>query len=171
MRLVPGVEMSTGSLGQGLSVAIGMALAGKLDRKSYRVNVVLGDGEIDEGSVWEAALAAAHYQLNNLTAVVDRNNLQISGFTETHMRLEPLDEKWKAFGWVVTEIDGHDMKQIVPAFETAARVSSKPQLIIAKTVKGKGLDFLENLPGSHSCTLSNEQYDRVMGQLKGTAQE
>jgi transketolase len=171
MKLVPGVEMSTGSLGQGLSVAIGMALAGKLDRKSYRVNVVLGDGEIDEGSVWEAALAAAHYQLNNLTAVVDRNNLQISGFTETHMGLEPLDEKWKAFGWVVTEIDGHDMEQIVPAFEAAARVSSKPQLIIAKTVKGKGLDFLENLPGSHSCTLSNEQYDRVMGQLKGTAQE
>lgn len=169
MSLVPGIEMSTGSLGQGLSVGIGMALAGKLDRKSYRVNVVLGDGEIDEGSVWEAALAAAHYRLDNLTAVVDRNNLQISGFTEDHMRLEPLDEKWRAFGWIVSEIDGHDMEQIVGAFEAAARVSSKPQLIIAKTVKGKGLDFLENLPGSHSCTLSPEQYARAVDQLKGVS--
>jgi transketolase len=148
---------------------MGMALAGKLDRKSYRVNVVLGDGEIDEGSVWEAALAAAHYRLDNLTAVVDRNNLQISGFTEDHMRLEPLDEKWRAFGWIVSEIDGHDMEQIVGAFEAAARVSSKPQLIIAKTVKGKGLDFLENLPGSHSCTLSPEQYARAVDQLKGVS--
>ena len=171
MNLVPGVEMSTGSLGQGLSVAVGMALAGKLDRKSYRVNVLLGDGEIDEGSVWEAAMAASHYQLDNLTAVLDRNNLQISGFTESHMRLEPVVEKWKAFGWAVTEIDGHDPQQILSALGSAARVSLKPLLIIARTVKGKGIDFLENKVGSHSCTLTDEQFTQVIQRLKGTRRE
>ena len=168
MKLVPGVEMSTGSLGQGLSVAVGMALAGKLDRKSYRVNVLLGDGEIDEGSVWEAAMAASHYQLDNLTAVLDRNNLQVSGFTESHMRLEPVAEKWKAFGWTVIEIDGHDPRQILSALGSADRNSVKPLLIIAKTVKGKGIDFLENKIGSHSCTLTSEQFAQVMQRLKGT---
>lgn len=168
MTLVPGVEMSTGSLGQGLSVAVGMALAGKLDRKSYRINVLLGDGEIDEGSVWEAAMAASHYQLDNLTAVLDRNNLQVSGFTESHMRLEPVDEKWKAFGWAVTEIDGHDPRQILSALGSADQDSVKPLLIIARTVKGKGIDFLENKIGSHSCTLTNEQFAQVMQRLKGT---
>jgi transketolase len=167
MKLVPGVEMSTGSLGQGLSVAVGMALAGKLDRKSYRVNVLLGDGEIDEGSVWEAAMAASHYQLDNLTAVLDRNNLQISGFTESHMRLEPLAEKWKAFGWAVTEIDGHDPRQILSALGSADKDSVKPLLIIARTVKGKGIDFLENKVGSHSCTLTDEQFVQAMQRLKG----
>lgn len=171
MKLVPGVEMSTGSLGQGLSVAVGMALAGKLDRKTYRVNVLLGDGEIDEGSVWEAAMAASHYQLDNLTAVLDRNNLQISGFTESHMRLEPVVEKWKAFGWAVTEIDGHDPQQILSALGSAARVSLKPLLIIARTVKGKGIDFLENKVGSHSCTLTDEQFTQVIQRLKGTRRE
>lgn len=168
MKLVPGIEMSTGSLGQGLSVAVGMALAGKLDRKSYRINVLLGDGEIDEGSVWEAAMAASHYQLDNLTAVLDRNNLQVSGFTESHMRLEPVAEKWKAFGWAVTEIDGHDPRQILSALGSDDQDSVKPLLIIARTVKGKGIDFLENKIGSHSYTLTNEQFARVMQRLKGT---
>jgi transketolase len=167
MKLVPGVEMSTGSLGQGLSAGLGMALAGKMDGKSYRVNVVLGDGEMDEGSVWEAAMAASHYRLDNLTAVVDRNNLQVAGFTENHMRLEPLKGKWEAFGWEVVEIDGHDMEQIVGALEAAARASSKPQLILANTLKGKGLEFLENRPDSHSCALSPDQYVRAVEQLKG----
>ena len=171
MKLVPGVEMSTGSLGQGLSVAVGMALAGKLDKKSYGVNVLLGDGEIDEGSVWEAAMAASHYQLDNLTAVLDRNNLQISGFTESHMRLEPVNEKWKAFGWAVTEIDGHDPRQILSALGSAARVSLKPLLIIARTVKGKGIDILENKVGSHSCTLTDEQFTQVIQKLTGTRRE
>jgi transketolase len=171
MKMVPGIEMSTGALGQGLSVALGIALAGKLDRKSYKVFVVLGDGEIDEGSVWEAAMAAAHYQLDNLTTVVDRNNLQISGFTEAHMRLEPLEEKWRAFGWAVMEIDGHDMKQIVSTLKKAVRAPSKPQLIIANTVKGKGLGFLENLPGSHSCTLTDQQYEQALKQYRGTEPE
>ena len=171
MKLVPGVEMSTGSLGQGLSVAVGMALAGKLDKKSYGVNVLLGDGEIDEGSVWEAAMAASHYQLDNLTAVLDRNNLQISGFTESHMRLEPVNEKWKAFGWAVTEIDGHDPRQILSALGSAARVSLKPLLIIARTVKGKGIDILENKVGSHSCSLTDEQFTQVIQKLTGTRRE
>jgi transketolase len=171
MTLVPGVDMSTGSLGQGLSVGVGMALAGKLDGKPYRVNVVLGDGEMDEGSVWEAAMAASHYRLDNLTAVVDRNSLQISGFTENHMQLEPLKGKWEAFGWEVVEIDGHDMEQIVGALARAAGPVLKPRLILAKTLKGKGLDFLENRTDSHSCALSAEQYARALDQLTGEPPE
>jgi transketolase len=148
-----------------------MALAGKLDKKSYRVNALLGDGEIDEGSVWEAAMAASHYQLDNLTAVLDRNNLQISGFTESHMRLEPVKEKWKAFGWAVTEINGHDPRQIHSALGSAARVSLKPLLIVARTVKGKGIDILENKVGSHSCSLTDEQFTQVIQKLTGTRRE
>ena len=116
-------------------------------------------------------MAASHYQLDNLTAVLDRNNLQISGFTESQMRLEPVNEKWKAFGWAVTEIDGHDPRQILSALGSAARVSLKPLLIIARTVKGKGIDFLEDKVGSHSCSLTDEQFTQVIQRLKGTRRE
>jgi len=165
MKVTPGVEMSTGSLGQGLSVALGMALAGRLDRKGYRVYVLLGDGEIEEGSVWEAAMAASHYGLDNLSAILDRNCLQISGSTEECMRLEPLVDKWRSFGWDVVPIDGHDMAQILAALRHTAGVKGKPSLIIAQTVKGRGIQFLENKPESHSCSLSDEEYRQVMRSL------
>jgi transketolase len=166
MKLTPGVEMSTGALGQGLSVSLGMALAGRLDRKGYHVYVLLGDGEIDEGSVWEAAMASSHYELDNLTAILDRNCLQISGSTEECMHLEPLAEKWRAFGWEALCIDGHEVAQILEALHRAAEVKGKPSIIIARTVKGKGIGFLENRPDSHSCTLSEEQYQQVRHSLQ-----
>lgn len=157
MNMTPGVEMSTGSLGMGLSVAVGMALAARLDRRDSRVYVLLGDGELDEGSIWEAAMAAAHYRLGNITAVIDRNTLQISGTTEETMRLEPLRGKWEAFGWAVGEIDGHDIEQILAALDPAAQLSNKPSLIIAHTIKGKGIGWLENKKGSHSTLLTDTQ--------------
>jgi transketolase len=166
MKLTPGVDMSTGSLGQGLSVALGMALAGKLDEKNYRVYALLGDGELDEGSVWEAAMAASHYRVDNLTVFVDRNNLQVSGPTESFMRLEPLKKKWEAFGWEVIEVDGHRPRQILQALGTMDRVSGRPGLIIARTVKGKGIRFLENKKECHSCTLTEEQFAAVMRELE-----
>lgn len=166
MNLTPGVDMSTGSLGQGLSVALGMALAGKLDGKAYRVYAILGDGELDEGSVWEAAMACSHYGTDNLTVFVDRNNLQISGPTESHMRLEPLGSKWEAFGWAVTEVDGHSIEQILRALAAVDQASGKPGLIIARTVKGKGIRFLEDKKECHSCELSEEQFAAVMRDLE-----
>ena len=167
MKLTPGVDMSTGALGLGLSVALGMALAGKLDRKDYRVYALLGDGELDEGSVWEAAMAAGHYRVENLTAFVDRNNLQISGSTESFMRLEPLESKWEAFGWKVIQVDGHDPGQILQALADLDRVSEKPGVIIARTIKGKGIPFLENKKECHSCELTEQQFAEVMAELGG----
>jgi transketolase len=166
MRVTPGVEMSTGSLGQGLSVALGMALAGRVDHRGYRVFVLLGDGELDEGSVWEAAMAASHYRLDNLTAIVDRNYLQISGETEKCLQLEPIIEKWKSFGWNADLIDGHDMGQILNSLDHASSLKGKPAVIIAKTVKGRGIHFLENRKESHSCTLSDDEYRQIMRDLK-----
>jgi transketolase len=140
----PGVEMSSGSLGQGLSFATGVALAGRLNSQSYRVYVLLGDGECDEGQVWEGAMAAAHFKLDKLVAIVDNNGLQISGCNRDVMNLEPLNKKWAAFGWHVTEVDGHDLSQLLEAFEQAKRVRGQPAVIIAHTVKGKGVSFMEN---------------------------
>jgi len=145
----PGVEMSSGSLGQGLSFAIGVALACRLNSKSYRTHVLLGDGECDEGQVWEGAMAAAHYKLDNLVAIVDNNGLQIDGWNCDVMNLEPLNKKWEAFGWHVTEVDGHDFAQLLNAFEQAKLVSGQPTLIIAHTVKGKGVSFMENNADFH----------------------
>lgn len=136
---VPGVDVSSGSLGQGLSIASGLALAAKVDNKTYRVFTLLGDGECDEGQVWEAAIFASHYKLDNLTAIVDRNGLQIDGPTEKIMCLEPIAGKWKAFGWHVIEIDGNKMTEIVEALDEAKRISGKPSVIIAHTLKGKGV--------------------------------
>ena len=145
----PGVEMSSGSLGQGLSFAIGVSLAGRLNSQHYRVYTLLGDGECNEGQVWEAAMAAAHYSLDNLVAVVDNNGLQIDGWNCDVMNLEPLNKKWEAFGWHVIEVDGHDFDQLLDAFEKAKLVKGKPTVVIAHTVKGKGVSFMENNADFH----------------------
>lgn len=145
----PGVEMSSGSLGQGLSFGIGTALAARLNYQNYRVYILLGDGECDEGQVWEAAMAAAHFKLDNLVAIVDHNKQQIDGWNWEVMSLEPFSEKWRSFGWRVIEIDGHDFDQILAAFEQAKGVKGQPTVIIAHTTKGKGVSFMENNPDFH----------------------
>ena len=159
MHKVPGVEMSTGSLGHGLSVGIGLAYAAKLDKKKHKVFVLMGDGETQEGSVWEAAMAASHYKLDNLIAIVDRNMIQIDGFTEDIMALEPYKAKWEAFGWQVRQINGHDISKIVHALQQAPFRKGKPSLIIAKTTKGKGISFMENNPEWHGKALKGEHAD------------
>jgi transketolase len=164
---VPGIEVSSGSLGQGLSIACGIALAGKLDRKDYRVYNLLGDGECDEGQVWEAAIFASHYKLDKLTAIVDRNGLQIDGPTEKIMCLEPLAGKWKAFGWHVIEIDGNRMDEIVPALDEAKRITGKPIVIIAHTFKGKGVSFMEWITAFHGKALSKEEVKIALDELGG----
>ena len=165
--MTPGVEMSTGSLGQGLSVANGVALAFKLDRSPRRVYVLLGDGEIQEGQIWEAAMTAAHYKLDNLTAIIDYNRLQIDGPVDKVKSLEPLADKWKAFGWEVIEIDGHDMVQIIEALEKAEKIKGKPTVIIAHTVKGKGVSFMENKVKFHGVAPSEEEMKKALEELEG----
>lgn len=165
-NLLPGVEMSTGSLGQGFSTSIGMALAGKLDEKDYGVYVLLGDGECQAGIVWEAAMAAAHYQLDNLTCFLDLNGLQIDGPTKEVMSPEPLAEKWEAFGWHVIEIDGHDIGAILAALEERKAIKEQPMIIIAKTVKGKGVSFMENQVGWHGQAPNPEQVEQALAELE-----
>ena len=162
---VKGVDMSTGSLGQGISAAVGMALAGKLDKKDYRVYSILGDGEIEEGQTWEAVMSAAKYKLSNLCAVVDVNGLQIDGKTADVMPSEPLDQKYEAFGWHVIKCDGHDYQAIKDAFAEAKTVKDKPTMILAKTVKGKGVSFMENNAGWHGKAPSDEQYETGKAEL------
>ena len=166
MKKLPGVDASTGSLGQGLSIANGMALAGKLDKKDYRVYALLGDGEQQEGQVWEAAMTAAHYGLDNLCAFLDSNGLQIDGEVEKVMNVGPLDEKWRAFGWHVIEINGHDFKEIFDALDEARTVKGKPTMIIAKTIKGKGVSFMENQVSWHGSAPNEEQYNIAMEELE-----
>ena len=166
MKKTPGVDMSTGSLGQGLSAANGMALAGKLDGKDYRVFVLLGDGEMAEGQVWEAAMAAAHYKLDNVTAVLDLNGLQIDGATDSVMCSTPLTAKWQAFCWNVIEVDGHDVEALLAAFAEAKKCQGKPSIIIAKTVKGKGVSFMENVAGWHGNAPSVEQGEQALKELR-----
>lgn len=166
MKKVPGVDMSTGSLGQGLSAANGMALAGKLDNKDYRVYTLLGDGEIEEGQIWEAAMAAAHYKLDNLTAFLDHNKLQIDGPISEVMSPEPVDLKFKAFGWHVIIIDGHDFKQIISAIDEAKNTKGKPTIIICETLKGKGISFMEGIAGWHGKAPNEEQYKAALTELK-----
>ena len=167
---VPGVEVTTGSLGQGLSMACGVALAAKMDKKDYRTYCLLGDGELQEGQNWEAAMFARKYGLNNLTAFVDRNRLQICGNTEEVMPLDPLPEKFRAFGWNVIIIDGNDMRQIIDACEKAAASKKNPTVIIMKTIKGKGVSFMENNADFHGKTCTPEQYEQAMKELRGEAQ-
>ncbi|EOH93767.1 transketolase [Enterococcus pallens] len=161
---VAGVEMNTGSLGHGLPVSVGIALAGKLDGKTYHTYTLMGDGELAEGSVWEGAMAAAHYQLDNLTAIIDRNSLQITGASEQVMGLEPLNEKWQAFGWDVHEIDGNNMEEIVSTLKTPNQ-PGKPKLVIAHTVKGKGVSFAENQAGWHHKVPTDQELASALEQL------
>jgi transketolase len=166
MRLTPGVEASTGTLGQGLSIGNGIALAARLDGKKHRVYVLLGDGELDEGQVWEAAMAAAHYKIDNLTAIVDFNSIQLDGPTSKIMSLKPVSDKWRAFGWEVTEINGHDMKEILDALDEAEQIKSKPAVIIAHTIKGKGVSFMEGQVRYHGVALTEEELTRALEELR-----
>ncbi len=165
MHMTPGVDMSTGSLGQGISVAVGMALGAKLSETGNRVYTVLGDGEIEEGQVWEAAMFAAAKKLDNLVAVIDNNNLQIDGTIEEVNSPYPIDEKFEAFGWNVVCIDGHNFDEIDDAFSKADACKGKPTAIIAKTVKGKGVSFMENQCGWHGKAPNAEQYEQAMAEL------
>lgn len=169
MKKTPGVDMSTGSLGQGLSAANGMALAGKLDGKDYRVFALLGDGEMAEGQIWEAAMAAAHYKLDNMTAILDVNGLQIDGATDSVMNSFPLTDKWRAFSWHVIEVNGHDIDALLAAFAEAKAVKGKPTIIIAKTVKGKGVSFMEDQAGWHGNAPSVEQGEQALKELREEA--
>ena len=167
MKMLPGIEMSTGSLGQGVGVAVGMAMANKLDGKDGRVYTLLGDGEIQEGLVWEAAMAAAHYNLDNLCAIVDWNGLQIDGKNEDVMNVKPIDDKFKAFGWNVIEIDGHNLEEIVEAFERARACKGRPTMILAKTHKGYGVSFMTDNAGWHGKAPSDEQAKQAVEELGG----
>jgi len=165
---LPGVEMSTGSLGQGLSVSNGMALAAKLDRRGYRIYCLCGDGEVESGQIWEAAMFAAHYKLDNITAFVDRNGLQIDGPTDLVMSSEPLAYKWEAFGWKVLEINGHDMRQILDACNLAINYKGRPTVIIAHTVKGKGVSFMEGSLKFHGKAPTDEELKMALKELEGS---
>jgi transketolase len=165
MRKTPGIDATTGSLGQGISVAVGLALAGKIDRRDYRVYAMVGCGESQEGQVWEAAMSAAHYKLDNLTAIADYNRLQLDGTLDEIMEIAPLAEKWRAFGWQVIEIDGHAMAQILEALATARQTAGKPTIIIARTVKGKGVSFMENVAMWHGKAPSQEQALQALAEI------
>jgi transketolase len=163
----PGVEIPTGSLGQGLSIANGLALAGRLNGHGGRVYVLLGDGEVQEGQIWEAAMTAAHYGLDNLVAILDRNRLQIDGHTHEVMSLEPLADKWVAFGWHTLEVDGHDISQLLAALRACQAVKGRPSMIIAHTVKGKGVSIFEGQAKYHGVAPNPEEYQVALQELKG----
>ncbi|HBQ64785.1 MAG TPA: transketolase [Clostridiales bacterium] len=165
MTYVPGVDMSTGSLGQGISAAVGMAMAGKMDEKDYRVYAILGDGELEEGQVWEALMCAAHYKLDNLMAFLDHNGLQIDGKITDVMSPEPVADKFRAFGWKVILIDGHDYGQILGAIAEAKSGSGQPVMAVCSTVKGKGVSFMEHQAGWHGTAPNKEQRDQAHAEL------
>ena len=167
MNKVPGIDMTSGSLGQGLAAANGMALAGRLQKRDYHVYVLMGDGELQEGMIWEAAMAAAHYRLDHVIAFVDRNGLQIDGTTEQVMGLEPLADKWRSFGWHVQEVDGHDTAALGAAVDTAKAAKGRPSVIIARTVKGKGVSFMENKVEFHGKAITKEQAAMAMAEMEG----
>ena len=164
--VTPGVEMSAGALGQGLSFAIGVALAGRLNSQGYRVYVLLGDGECDEGQVWEAAMAAAHFKVDNLVAIVDNNGLQLDGWNREVMNLDPFNQKWQAFGWQVIEVDGHNLTQLTQALDQAKLTKGQPTVIIAHTIKGKGVSFMENNPDFHGKAPDAAQVDKALKELE-----
>ena len=166
MRKVPGVDASTGSLGQGLSIANGMALSSKLNKDGYRVYCILGDGELQEGQVWEAAMSSSHFKLDNLCAIVDNNNLQIDGTVDNVMNIYPLNDKFESFGFHVIEVNGHDMKELINAFDEAKNTKGKPTVVIAKTIKGKGVSFMENVAGWHGRAPKEDEYSLAMKELK-----
>ncbi|MGD9014437.1 MAG: thiamine pyrophosphate-dependent enzyme, partial [Candidatus Omnitrophota bacterium] len=162
----PGVDVASGSLGQGLSVGLGISLAGKIDKKNHRVYVLLGDGEIQEGNIWEAAMAAAHFGCDNLCAILDYNRFQIDGKVEDIMGLEPLADKWRAFGWHVIEIDGHSIKEILDAYQEASSKRGKPTIIIAHTTKGKGVSFMENVVDFHGRSPTVQEAEIALKELE-----
>lgn len=165
-RRTPGIEVASGSLGQGLSVSLGMALAARLDKKTWRSYCLMGDGEIQEGNVWEAAMAAAHFKLDNLCAIIDYNSFQIDGRTEDVMGLEPLVNKWESFGWHVIESDGHNIEELLQAFKKAKAVKLKPTVIIAQTVKGKGVSFMEHVVDFHGRAPNQKERDIALKELE-----
>ena len=167
MKHVPGVDASTGSLGQGLSIANGMALGSKLDGEGIRVYCICGDGEIEEGQIWEAAMTASHYKLDNLCLIIDNNNLQIDGKVSDVMNIYPIDEKFKSFGFEVINVDGHNISELISAFESAKKVKGKPTCIIANTIKGKGVSFMENNISFHGTAPNEEEYKLAMKELGG----
>ena len=162
---LPGLEASTGSLGQGLSIAIGCALAIKLNKKSSRVYCLMGDGEQQEGQIWEAAMSASHYKLNNLCGIIDRNRLQIDGFCKDIIDYEPLEDKWRSFGWHVINVDGHNISDLINAFEEAKTIKGKPTVIIADTIKGKGVGFMENVSVWHGQAPNDEETKKALNDL------
>jgi transketolase len=164
-HLTPGVEMSAGSLGQGLSFAVGTALAGKLDALSYKVFALLGDGECDEGQVWEAAMAAAHFKADNLIAIIDKNEIQLDGWTKDIMNNEPFADKWRGFGWRVFEVDGHNVGKVAEVLENAKQVTGQPAVIIAHTVKGKGVSFMENNPDFHGKAPTPAELEKALKEV------
>ena len=168
---IPGIDMISGSLGQGISAACGMALAGKHRNDSYRVYAILGDGEIEEGQVWEAAMFAAHYKLDNLTAIIDNNGLQIDGKISEVCSPEPIPDKFRAFGWHVIEMDAHDFDDIDRAFREAEKISGQPVALIQHSTKGKGVSFMENQVGWHGTAPNTEQYEKAMAELKAALKE
>lgn len=171
MRKVPGVDMSTGSLGQGICCANGMAIAGKLDNKSYRVYTILGDGELEEGQVWEAAMFAAHHKLDNLTAFIDLNLLQIDGDVRDVMNPTPVDEKFLAFNWNVLTVDAHDLEALRDAIDQAKACKGKPTVVICKSIKGKGVSFMENEAAWHGMAPNQEQYEKAIAEIDAKINE
>jgi transketolase len=165
-RGLPGIEVSSGSLGQGLSIANGYALGTRLNKDNKRIYCLMGDGELDEGQIWEAALTSSHYKLDNLCGIVDYNKFQIDGRIEEVKGLEPLDEKWRSFGWEVLEIDGHNLKEIMGAYDKAETIKGKPTVILAHTVKGKGISFLENQNQYHGVAPTKEELERALKELE-----
>ena len=168
-KKIPGVDMSTGSLGQGISAAVGMALYGKKNNKDYRTYVILGDGEMQEGEVYEALMSASHYGLTNMTVILDANRLQIDGYVKDVMSIYPVKEKAEAFGFGVIEVDGHNVEELLKAFEAARKETTKPSFIIANTVKGKGVSFMEDQAGWHGKAPNDEQYAQAMDDLSKEA--
>jgi transketolase len=166
MRKTPGIDMTAGSLGHGLSAGLGMALSGKLRKKDYHVWIIIGDGECQEGSIWEAAMAGAKWKLDNLTAILDRNNLQNDYAVDEVMPIEPVADKWRAFGWNVVEIDGHRMKEIVEALEGAKSFKGAPTMIIANTIKGKGVSFMENVCEWHGKAPRQEEAEQALEEIR-----
>jgi len=164
--VTPGVEMSAGALGQGLSFAIGVALAGRLNAKDYRVYALLGDGECDEGQVWEAAMAAAHFKVDKLVAIVDNNGQQIDGWNRDVMSLDPFPAKWQAFGWQVIEADGHSIPQLTQALDKVRKIKGQPAVIIAHTIKGKGVSFMENNPHFHGTAPTTDEVKLALKELE-----
>jgi len=165
-RRTPGVEICSGSLGQGISAAVGMALAGKMDGKDFRVYAIIGDGEMEEGEVWEAAMSASHYKLDNLCVILDYNGLQIDGPIRKVMSPEPIKEKWLSFGWHAIEIDGNNISEILNAFKQARKVGGRPTIIIAHTIKGKGVSFMENVVAFHGKAPTKEEAEKALEELK-----